>query len=96
MDSIPGQLDTIRCRLDDGAKRMDRFDSKLKELKAGQDELTKQMVKNTMVTEEVLDVVRIGKLGTYMIKWIASISVAGTAIWTAIYWMTHGGALPPK
>lgn len=83
-DSIPGQLDAIKVRLDKGDVRMDRMESSITE--------------NTSLTKEIKDLMEIGRAGFKVLgwigiaaKWIAAIAAAGASV----YALFHHSA-PPK
>lgn len=86
-DSIPGQLDAIRMRLDNGEARFVK-------LEAGQADLKKAMAENTEITKDIRDAVTAGRVATKVVKWVGGLAIASSAIWASIYQLTHGGKLP--
>lgn len=91
--TIPGELDAINKRLDDGAgkfddafKRIDRIEGKqtfilnqIREIRASQKQQAVELKKNTEVTTEVRDFMRAGRAGATFLKWA---SVVVTAVVT--------------
>jgi hypothetical protein len=80
VDTVPGQLDAIRRRLDNGDARMTKIEAALAE--------------NTEITRDIRDAVTAGKVVTKVIKWVGALAVAASAIYAGFYQLTHGGRLP--
>ena len=94
--STAARLKAIEDALSDGKRRMDAFETELKDN-------TTATLANTELTTEIRDILMAAKLGLKAIgaigsiaKWLGLIATAGVAIYTAIYAMTHGGATPPS
>lgn len=79
-ETIPGQLDAIRERLDKGDRRMG--------------ELERAMKDNTDITREIRDAVTAGRVATRVIKWLGALALALSGIYALYYQATHGGRLP--
>lgn len=79
-NTVPGQLEAIRRRLDAGDHRMTAIERALAE--------------NTDITRDIRDAVTAGRVFTKVIKWVGVLAVAGSAIYAAVYQLTHSGRLP--
>jgi hypothetical protein len=79
-DTVPGQLDAIRRRLDDGERRFDAIERAVSE--------------NTEITRDIRDAVTAGRVFAKVIKWVGAIAVACSAIYAGLYQLTHSGRLP--
>lgn len=86
-DSVPGQLDAIRRRLDNGEARFMKIEE-------GQAQLKTAMAENTEITKDIRDAVTAGRVATKVVKWVGGLAIAGSAIWASFYQLTHGGKLP--
>lgn len=79
-DSVPGQLDGIRSRLDLGDQRMGQIELALKD--------------NTEITRDIRDAVTATRVATKVIRWLGALALACSALYAAIYQATHDGKLP--
>ena len=87
VDSVPGQLDEIKRRLDEGDRRMGAIEFSVAENTV----ITRQV---QTVTDEIRDAVTAGRVVTKVVKWVGALAIACSAIYAVIYQLTHGGRLP--
>lgn len=94
--AIDRSLRPIHERLDRGAEKMDAQGE-------GIGALRQELAANTATTNEVRELLAVGKSGLKVLgwlglagKWLGTLATAGVAIYAAIYAVTHNGQLPPK
>ena len=87
LEYLAGVVGKIEDRLDQGAHRMDKFETSI--------------ARNNAMTEDIHAMFVAGKSGLKVLgwlgsafKWLGMISAAAFAIYTAIYAILHGGASP--
>lgn len=99
--TIPGELDAIHKRLDEGSdkfddafKRLDRVEGKqtfilnqIREIRQSQKQQAAELKKNTEVTTEVRDFMRAGRAGATFLKW-ASVVVTALLTLAGAAWST--------
>lgn len=84
---VDKRLIEIEDRLDKGSKRMQ--------------DLRNELAANTVITNEVRELLEVGKNGLKVLgwigvgaKWVGAIAGALVAVWSLIYAATHNGQLP--
>ena len=94
--AIDKSLKPIHERLDLGAKKMDAQGE-------GIGALRQELAANTATTNEVRELLAVGKSGLKVLgwlgsagKWLGTLATAGVALYAFFYAITHGGQLPPK
>lgn len=92
--AVKARLDAIEDELRQGRERMGRIEASVAENTA----LTRE---GTAVTQEVRELMELGKAGFKVLgwlgagaKWLGVIATAGVALYSAFYAATHGGRLP--
>lgn len=81
-DSIPGQLEEIRSRLDKGDDRFAKIELAVKE--------------NTEITKDIRDAVVAGRVATRLIKWLGALALAISALWALFHQVSNCGHPPIK
>ena len=56
------------------------------DLKRGQAQLSEQLTANTVITTQVKDLLTAGKIGTQILKWVASLVISYIAIAQFLKW----------
>jgi len=59
------------------------------ELRTGQQAMAVELKANTVITAEIRDYMVAGRIGTKVIKWIAGMVLAATAIWGGVKALIH-------
>jgi hypothetical protein len=93
-DSVPGQLDAIRERLDHGDRRMKAIEHAVAENTRITRDGARQTNENAEVLEDIRSAQVAGRILTKGIKWLSAATIAVSAVWALIYQATHGGKLP--
>lgn len=75
-DSVPGQLEEIRKRLDKGDRRFETLETAVRE--------------NTEITKDIRDAVVAGRVATKLIKWLGAVALAVSAIWALVHQVKAG------
>lgn len=81
-DTVPGQLDGIRKRLDRGDLRFEKLERAVRE--------------NTEITKDIRDAVVAGRVATKFIKWLGAVALACSALWALFHQVSDGGHPPIK
>lgn len=84
-DTIPGQLEEIRERLDEGDRRMLGIESQVAENTALTRENTRITVESAEVVKDIRDALVFARVGTKIIKWLGALGAVvatGFTLWS--------------